>query len=66
MYGFSQMLVTQLCDVILYMQLFYIFFTQNVRVKIMMDPIVEWIQEDVSDLNGWCNLVYAVFFHLVM
>ena len=30
----------------------------------MMDPIVVWIQPDVSDLTVWCHLVYAIFSHL--
>ena len=31
-----------------------------------MNPIVVWIQPDVSDLTVWCPLVYAIFLHLVM
>ena len=39
-------------------------FTENVRMKMIMGPLREWIEPDVSDPAVWRLLVYAIFPHL--
>ena len=39
-------------------------FTQNVRVKITLAAIKEWIQPNVSDPAARCHLVYTTLLHL--